>query len=259
MAKKGLLGKIVAALVAGAAIGSACYIFRDKIRESALYTKLDVDKRLAQLKAFFKKEEDDFFEEDEYLFHDTSSSDRTYVSLDTGSQEASEEDSDAEEAATDNISDSSDAEEDIVHIEETVSSSDEVSDSAEEPEETSNKIESIQDFLQRDASLTEDALTEDTSFEEDIPAEEDATAEDDLTEEEFDTTPVQENSVPTITIETIGDIYDAANRKAAASAFTADDSDDTPTGYDMEGLSDVSEDPEVLIEQDMLDEASFGY
>ena len=34
---------------------------------------------------------------------------------------------------------------------------------------------------------------------------------------------------------------------------------DAPSGYDMEGLSDVSEDPDVLMEQDLLDESPFEF
>lgn len=261
MAKKGLLGKLVAAAAVGAAIGSACYIFRDKIRESALYTKLDVDKRLAQLKAIFKKEEEDFFEEDEYLFRDSdSSSDRTYVSLDTGSQEASGEDADTAKTTdkTENIDDFPGRNASLA--EDTLTEDDSLEEDVPEDE-----LASEDNSFEEDIPEEDELASEDDSFSEDVPEDEDLTAEKDLaekdalTEEEFDTAPVQENSVPTIAIETIGDIYDAATQKTAASPFTSDDSDDTPSGYDMEGLSDVSEDPEVLIEQDMLDEASFGY
>ena len=186
MAKKGLLGKLMTAVVAGAAIGGTCYVFRDKIKASKLYEDLDVESRLTQLKSLFKKDEDnededDFIDEDEYIFSDadTGSTDRTYVSIDTGHESAG------------------------------------VAEDEEDDEDTVPTIS-----LETIEGTDETSTTEDTAS----PAP-DETAASDVAETE---------------------------RGAASNS-------DIPTGYDMEGLSDVSEDPDVLIEQDMLDEAPFEF
>lgn len=168
MAKGGLLGKLLTAAACGAAIGGACYMFRDKIKESKIYEDLKIDDKLMTLRDLFAKDvkdEEDYFDEDEYIFETddtaTESDDnasRSYVSLNT-------------------------------------------MDTIPEDDETD--------------SGNEEAVPE--------PETSDNTTDD---------------SVPTISLHT-----EAPN----------DDKGETPSGYDMEGLSDVSEDPDILMEMTKLD------
>ncbi len=81
----------------------------------------------------------------------------------------------------------------------------------------------------------------------------------------------EEDIVPTISLDTFGDseaedlntaenddTSDMQTEHVASDTFASDTTkDDTPIAYDMEGLSDVSEDPDVLIEQDLLDDGPY--
>ncbi len=274
MAKKGLLGRLITAVIAGAAIGSACYIFRDKIRESKLYTGLNIDGRLAQLKALFKKEEEDFAEEDDYIFHtaDKSSSDRTYVSLDTAyeasddTEQAAAENSATEETDSGDLDNAdspastayeSDGEENSASMDYEPDEEESSASMDYKPgeEESSASMDYEPDEEEGSASMDYEPDEEEGSASMDYESDEGQTSEEPLAE---DSAP--ENAVPTIAVESIGDIYDAAVRRAAEEEAAArNEIQHTPTGYDMEGLSDVSEDPEVLMEQDMLDEAPFSF
>ena len=232
MAKKGLFGKLLTATAAIAAVGGACYMFRDKIKESKLYEELGVEDKLHSLKNMRKNHEDeeDFIDEDEYIFEDLEPSDedmnRTYVSLNTepASSKESEDDDDT--------------------------------GSSTESEDEDNEA------AERDNSPADDnaSALEATQADDNTSAFETAQADDNTSEDES-------ASVPTISYDTAEDM-DSASEYIFTDTETKDDvqevpdnSDkvkgETPSGYDMEGLSDVSEDPDVLIEQDLLDEAPY--
>ncbi len=175
MAKKGFLGTLVSVAATVAAVGGVCYIFRDKIKESKIYNDLNLDVHLANAKKYWdehkptKNNEEDFFDEDEFIFEDVDSSDRNYVSV--------------------------------------------------------------------SITPSEDVPSEDTAADKDVSFEEITDeVQDDVAEEDFD--------VPVISLDTLD-----------KSQTNEEEGDDSPSGYDMEGLSDVSEDPDVLMEQDLLDEA----
>lgn len=180
MAKKGFLGTVISVAATLAAVGGACYIFRDKIKESKLYKDLNMDDHLMNLKNYWdehkpcKETEEDFFDEDEFIFEDADTSDRNYVSV--------------------SFTQNDDAFEDI----------EDTPDVAEEASEENEEASP--------------APTEEDSF--DVPV------------ISFDTEATADNTTDTVT----------------------EEGDDSPIGYDMEGLSDVSEDPDVLMEQDLLDE-----
>lgn len=177
MAKKSLLGKLFTIAAAAAAIGGACYIFKDKIKASKLYEDLDVDDKLHSLKNILKKndDEEDFFDEDEYIFNtEEDDSNRTYVSLNA-------------EPATADV-----------------------------------------------PAVKEEAPKEDT--------------------------PKEDETVPTIALDTIPDSENSFTSEDTKKEDTPSDTKgETPTSYDMEGLSDVSEDPDVLMEQDLLDDSPFEF
>ena len=172
--KKGCLGKLVAFTAVVTAVGGTCYIFRDKIKESALYTLLkdklskedDFDEDF-----FFDDDEDEFADED--LFDD-SDSNREYSSITINAKKPEE---------------------------------------ASEPEEAT------------EAEEVEEAV--------------------DTAEEEDKETVDAEDSIPTIDFSTPDIVSNKASEEMAKAADAS--------GYENEGLSDVSEDADVLEDQDRLD------
>lgn len=211
MSKKGTIGKALAVVGAVAVVGGACYIFRDKIKDSKVYKNLDVDGKLNKVKSLIndnlpvgKKEaaddeEDFFFDEDEDIsaddfFNEEDSTGRGYTSINPSSLD---------------------------------------------------EVES-EDTTKNDEDFNVDDTTEDEDFTEvdddDVAA--DATSSDDTT----NTSPVSNDSpvIPTI---------DFTNTSVAAdmTEIKADEDDSTVEGYEYEGLSDVSEDSDVLAEEDLID------
>lgn len=225
MAKKGLLGKLLTATAAVAAIGGVCYFFKDKIKESKLYDDLDIDNRLKQLKSLFEKEdEDDFFDEDEELFGEQTNtgSDRNYVSLNTDNNSDVSEDGNQSTASEDER--------------QSIDSEDKAPDTAAQDTDFTAALE----------DETVPTISLDTFITDDAEAVEDAT-EDDLAED---------NASESNTLSTPDDA--GADADADVSEDTeASGKGETPIAYDMEGLSDVSEDPDVLIEQDLLDDGPY--
>lgn len=95
--KKNTLGKLLAFTTTVAAIGGTCYIFRDKIKQSAIY-KTAADKcsdLLAKWKDTDYEDDDFFFEDEEETFNDVFSDEekknREYTSITITSNEAAEE------------------------------------------------------------------------------------------------------------------------------------------------------------------------
>lgn len=237
MARKSFMGKLLTIAATATAIGGACYIFRDKIKASRLYEELGVDDKLESLKNLMKKHEDeeDFFDEDEYIFDNgEDDSNRNYVSLNTDT-----------------------------------AVQDKISSDHETTTEASAKDELTENAASEDLPPAMEDAAESVSTVEEASGNDSATAESTIDE-----------AVPTISLDTLTGVTtvsehsfsdadptntdssdtDSANGDSVTEESTASASKgDTPTGYDMEGLSDVSEDPDVLMEQDLLDEAPYEF
>ncbi len=183
MAKnKNNFGKLLAFTTTIAAIGGACYIFRDKIKQSSIY-KLSADKFNDIYDKFSNKvctpEEDDFFFDDDFEepFSEDSKNEREYTSITINPKEES---------------------------------------SNEEPDKVS-------------------ASSKD-SFEDEAP-------------DDFTST---EDSIPTISFHSVTEPVTPSTEDTNEESASASDTAEV-TGYENEGLSDVSEDSDVLEEQDRLD------
>lgn len=193
MAKnKNFFSKLLTLTAAAAAVGGACYVFRDKIKSSPLY-KATLDKAYDLYDKWKERQEDEddddfedfsFDENDDFddVFSGEDKSEREYTSITINAKEDSVE-SPNEEAV--------------------------------QEDETSQPAEN--------SPITEAPQEDEVS-----PAV--------IQDEEPNITP-SDGIIPTIPF------------------GTKDTSEDEPEvlGYENEGLSDVSEDPDVLEEQDKLD------
>lgn len=229
MAKKNTLGKVLAFAVAAAAVGGACYAYRDKIKESELYKK-SINK-LQSLRASLCKscDTEDFDDEDEdtfsdgdfeSIFSDEAKLSREYTSINITPSTAMD-DEPVEEF-----------EEDIVEEESNISEEVDETASSEEIDATS--------FTDSTDDVTEEEFSEETVM--------DSTEEvsEDITEDITEIFP--EDSIPTISF---------ASPEPSISEATEEvpSIEETPEvlGYENEGLSDVYEDPDSLEDQDRLD------
>ena len=157
------LGKLLAFTTAAAAIGGACYVFRDKIKQSPIYQKA-----MDKLSGLMDKDsedftDDDFFFDEEDTFSEDSAMDREYTSITMNAKQEEESELSA----------------------------------------TEDDTESIPTIPFGSSSFS---------------------------------TPVSTPEPPTVT-----------------ETAKPEQTEDTVSGYEYEGLSDVSEDPDVLEEQDRLD------
>lgn len=206
MAKnKNCFNKLLALTATVAAVGGACYVFRDKIKNSPLYkTALDKAYDLYDKWKDHQSDDDsfddfDFDEDDDFedIFSEEDKSEREYTSI-------------------------------TINAKEDTSSTDVADDSA------------VTDNTEDDK--TPDPSEDTVSAEVDVPAASDTEAPD----EEVSSIPQVEESDVTYTTDAVIPTIDFG---------TSTTSDDEPEvlGYENEGLSDVSEDPDVLEEQDKLD------
>ncbi|MBO5468604.1 MAG: hypothetical protein J6A03_02490 [Lachnospiraceae bacterium] len=206
MAKnKNCFSKLLALTATVAAVGGACYVFRDKIKNSPLY-KTALDKAYDLYDKWKDRQSDDdsfddfdFDEDDDFedIFSEEDKSEREYTSI-------------------------------TINAKEDTSSTDVADDSA------------ITDNTEDDK--TPDTSEDTVSAEVEVPAASDTEAPD----EEVSSIPQVEESDVTYTTDAVIPTIDFG---------TSTTSDDEPEvlGYENEGLSDVSEDPDVLEEQDKLD------
>ncbi len=206
MAKnKNCFSKLLALTATVAAVGGACYVFRDKIKNSPLY-KAALDKAYDLYDKWKDRQSDDdsfddfdFDEDDDFedIFSDEDKSEREYTSI-------------------------------TINAKEDTSSTDVADDSA------------VTDNTEDDK--TPDTSEDTVSAEVEVPAASDTEAPD----EEVSSIPQVEESDVTYTTDAVIPTIDFG---------TSTTSDDEPEvlGYENEGLSDVSEDPDVLEEQDKLD------
>lgn len=224
MAKnKNTLGRLLAFTTTVAAVGGACYIFRDKIKQSPIY-KASVDKACCLYDKFkdnFCKKNDDedfFFDEEDADFTDVFSEDakneREYTSITINSK-----DKDMKEAAS----------EEVPAADEPVTAGEPVS------EETPAADESVFE----ETSAVQEPVSEETPAADEPASEETPVAQEPVSEETPKTADMTEifpdDSIPTINF---------------SNTFSKPEE---VSGYENEGLSDVSEDPDVLEEQDKLD------
>lgn len=231
MAKnKNFFSKLLTFTAAAAAVGGACYVFRDKIRNSPLY-KATLDKAYDLYDKWKERQDDDldddfedfsFDEDDDFddVFSTEDKSEREYTSITINAKEEP--------------------------IEET---NDETEDRPKEDEapqpDTASHIEDTP--IEDETSQKEDAPQEnETSQKEDTP-QENETSQDNET--------LQESEVPTVTTPSEESDDTSADGIIPTIPFGTKDSEEEQEvlGYENEGLSDVSEDPDVLEEQDKLD------
>lgn len=149
MSKKGgTIIKIVAVVAGIAAIGTACYVYRDKIKE--FFEKIDLKSKLESAKAFINEKilgakEDDFFDDADFFDDDATeaeedTSNRGYTSISINGDE------DEEAPATKTMDDSAE------EAEETVTAEDTEEDTPFEYEGLSDVSED-EDVLEEEASL----------------------------------------------------------------------------------------------------------
>lgn len=222
--KKHTLGKLLAFTTAVAAIGGTCYIFRDKIKTCPLYQKA-ADK-LSGLKGSisdkFSEDEDFFFDDDDFedesddIFADTEHG-REYTSITINAKEHAEGDTSAEDT--------------------------EIPDTADSDTATATAGTSSNNSVEEEVTLPEENMTE-------ISEHTDVTAKNDTVETIKESTePVLEEVIPTISFgNPFGSSEIATEEKTNENASAAE-----VTDYENEGLSDVSEDPDTLEDQDKLD------
>lgn len=102
-----VLKSFVKVTVAAAAVGGICYAFKDKIKDSKVYKEHDVDGKIAKVKTTIKEKmpkvfdnEKDYVEDDEIFFDDLDdTAERDYVSIDTDTDDDSQETAGTSEAA----------------------------------------------------------------------------------------------------------------------------------------------------------------
>lgn len=220
MAKKNhTLGKFLAFTTTVAAIGGTCYIFRDQIKQSTIYQKSAecFSKLFGKVSdTFCKEEDDDFFFDDD----DEDEKDTSFNNIFSEDAKKNREYT----SITINPKDNENAA-DTVSVTEESTPHEEFSD---------NKTEAIESPL-------------DSSMEQ----KEEVFANDDLKETKEDMKEIfSDDSIPTITF---GNNYSTSDSHSTESTSNITEEAKTVTAYENEGLSDVSEDPDVLEEEDKLD------
>lgn len=260
MAKKNhTFGKVLALTTAVAAIGGACYIFRDQIKESNIYKKSSdkfsklfgnlTDKLCNEEENFFFDDDDDDFPSGN-IFSDNAKNGREYTSITINSKE---ETNDTKEEGTSARSDDTKETDSSAALE----MNKEYATPAVSDDTTEEDIPTVSD------STTEEDIpaVSDSTIEEDIPAVPDSTIEEDIpavsdnTKSEDMKEIFPEDTIPTITFGN-GFSTPSSIPEPPTSDFKnaiSDEAEEKISAYENEGLSDVSEDPDVLEEQDKLD------
>lgn len=218
--KSGTVIKIVAFAAGVAAVGAACYVYRDKIKEFA--EKNDVKGKVKNAKNFVtdklqkNKENDDF--DDAEFFDDLESEDtssRGYTSITITSDEDSPADKAKElkDAIVDKAEDLKDA----------------AADKAKDLKDTvTDKAKDLKDAVTDKTEDLKDAVTDKTEDLKDAVTEKTEAAKDTIKET-------------------------AKNVKSKAENIKEAITEEVPEEYEYEGLSDVSEDEDALAEEAALD------
>lgn len=194
---KNKLGKFIAFTTAITAIGGACYIYRDKIKESEIFKAVtgkiaDWMDKDGEPNDFIFDEDDDF--DDVSPFDEEAKKNREYTSI--------------------NITSTS-------------------SEESETPQDDSQQEASITDNITQGDITTDDTTDADTENVITADTVSDNISEDDSTKEDNSKT---------------GEFDDIIINPSFSSS-----SSESPDTFEYEGLSDVSEDPDVLEDQDKLD------
>lgn len=218
MGKKNSFGKLLAFTTTVAAIGGVCYVFRDQIKESAVYKKA-CDKFCNlrdKVSDKFTSEDEDFFFDDDFeddfeddVFADDAKKSREYTSITINAKEDNQVTDAAKEVA-----------EDISNAVENLKESS-IQVSEDTVENVQNTIEDVQNASEDIAEDVEETVKDSAEDMKEIFA---------------------DVSIPTISFSS-NDI----DKQDEISAT------EEPTAYENEGLSDVSEDPDVLADMDRLD------
>ncbi|MDE6435459.1 MAG: hypothetical protein K2L07_14690 [Lachnospiraceae bacterium] len=261
--KKSTFGKLLAFTTVAAAIGGTCYIFRDKIKTCPLYQK--ASNKLCNLK---NSVSDKFCENDDFCFDDDDFEDasedifadndhgREYTSITINPKEQTPESTAAEDTEipdTVKAHTTADSEEipNTAGVHNTAAEDTEIADTADNTEiPDTTEFHSVADDLgsSNDSSGEEEVTLPDEDMTE-ITSDTDATEKNDSLEttKESDI-PVLEEVIPTISF---NNPFDSS--KNVVEDDPEENTTTEVTGYENEGLSDVSEDPDVLEEQDKLD------
>lgn len=251
MAKKNhTLGKLLALTTTVAAIGGVCYIFRDKIQQSAIYQKSsDKLSGLFGKKSddfaeddFFFDDEDDIFDEDDN-FPENSKHNREYTSIAGNSKQ--------EEDVPHSPLPDAEPEDSTPVTEDSITPAKETNFSAIEENDTTAEKEYDSPIAEENTTLTSEE--KDVSEKEnDLSTTEETTDTEESLEEVTEI--FADETIPTISF---GGFGTPVSTPEPPTTFESDsskeESEETVTGYEYEGLSDVSEDPDVLEEQDKLD------
>lgn len=215
MAKnKHFFGKFLAFTATAAAVGGACYVFRDKIKNSPLY-KATLDKACDLYDKWkYRDFDDDEDEFEDFAFDEDDSFDDVFSDEDKGSREYT--------SITINAKDDS----------------------------TSDQEKNAADSISNENTETADnsfTAEEPVSPVQDTPSAEEPAAE--------PTVPTQDNASDSgnDTDSVIPIIHLSTSDTASTSTEESASEEPEVLGYENEGLSDVSEDPDVLEEQDKLD------
>lgn len=274
MAKKNhTLGKFLALTTTVAAIGGVCYIFRDQIKESAIYQK-SADKFsdfFAKLSNKICKEEDDdfFFDDDDFTddtFSDTANKEREYTSIAINAkEEGDDENSLSEQGDVSDTTETSIKEESTDNEEHDTASESKTPESPDMITETENHT-TPDAITETENHATPDAITETESSETsdtvvnaaaeespdtvtEAPSHNDDTEKSDEEVKEI----FPDDTIPTIIFENNFGVPSSSPEPPTFKKSSTDTAENTVTAYENEGLSDVSEDPDVLEEQDKLD------
>lgn len=236
MAKKSnTFGKLLAFTTTAVAIGGTCYIFRDKIKQSSLYKTVsgkfsDIFGRISN--EFCNDDEGDFFfdEEDEDfedVFSENAEHGREYTSISINAKEDSKKEADTTE--------NQDIQNTPNSTEENSPATDSISASSENSS-TNDAVSSDENVSKNDTTDIKD----DTSDNKDDKPESDKMISNDDLIEIF-----PKDSITSIKVGSTSEPTDSVSEK--------DISSNEKDSYENEGLSDVSEDPDTLEEQDKLD------
>ena len=148
--KSGTIIKVVAFVAGIAAVGAACYIYKDKIKE--FFEKIQIKEKLESAKAFISEKvngnkDEDFFDDAEFFDDEAvdseDSGNRGYTSINITSEENSAPEPKEAEAPVS---------EDAVEQEETITEEDDSEDTPFEYEGLSDVSED-EDVLEEEASL----------------------------------------------------------------------------------------------------------
>lgn len=229
--KKNKLGKLLAFTTTVAAIGGTCYIFRDKIKQSPIYKTVlgklsDLSSNCCNNDDFFFDDEDEDFDN---AFPENAEHGREYTSITINAKKDCTKDDTPAETATGNKT-----------SENGKTSEKDISSETNKISEESVSSEDNTVTGKEQASKNDETPKENTSSPDNNSSKEDTAFSSDGLIEIF-----PKDSISNITSGKASDKNISIPEKNTSSSEKKD--------YENKGLSDVSEDPDTLEEQDKLD------